>query len=600
MCDSTDALSNTLISALSTDLHVSGWRPEMADNPTAFYYAGRQIQNSLLKKWVGDAFDEKAADAAALELWLQCNSRCTETFRYNTATTYWRLFDRARKRVSDIANYIHAPMTLESLQEEFSLGSGSNVLSEDTNIYQKLYSGRVTCSTNVVLQRSYDEYINSDTNSRRAENQRQIWFGPIVIVKGNKLSFVRKTRKISRVICTEPTVNMLYQQAIDKKLRAFIKNEFSINLNHQQEVNRRLAIQGSIDGSLCTIDCSSFSDTISVSFVRWFFGLIDAQLPDILGMCRSRYTELPSGDFVHLNMFSSMGNGYTFSLQTLILAALTEAAYELCGLPFNSHTYGVNGDDLIVNRKVYELMLNVLTDCGFIPNPDKSFNEGKFRESCGVDAFNGFNVRGLYLTSLNTQQECYVALNNIVDWTARTGISLLNLHRLIMDILKALQWAAIKAERVFEDRMFYIPLSGNPDSGLRVPWGYYILECGAHYGADENSDTVYGWFAKCMKTKLHKVPRFGIKVRYIKTAGHPTRISRVIDNPFGILLAGLQYNIGLGVVHRQRCTSYELKEIKFFEWNRRLWDQPENTLAVSDMDYMLSCDIYYPIRSLAP
>jgi len=88
-----------------------------------------------------------------------------------------------------------------------------------------------------------------------------------------------------------------------------------------------------------------------------------------------------------------MGNGFTFELLTTCICAIVHGATGL--LP--GKDFWVFGDDLIVPIDKNEEAVKALVEFGFIPNREKSFAEGSFRESCGGDFFCGINVRPKYI-----------------------------------------------------------------------------------------------------------------------------------------------------------------------------------------------------------
>lgn len=65
----------------------------------------------------------------------------------------------------------------------------------------------------------------------------------------------------------------------------------------------------------------------------------------------------------------------------------------------------VYGDDVIVPAEYAERAIVVLESFGLKVNRDKSYTRGLFRESCGVDAFNGFNVTPLRLRTVWTRHQ---------------------------------------------------------------------------------------------------------------------------------------------------------------------------------------------------
>jgi hypothetical protein len=92
--------------------------------------------------------------------------------------------------------------------------------------------------------------------------------------------------------------------------------------------------------------------------------------------------------------FSSMGNAYTFELETLIFYSLAYACCEVLGIkPVTGVNLSVYGDDVIIPQDAFDLFSEVSVACGFKLNDEKSFREGEFFESCGHDYFSGYLVR---------------------------------------------------------------------------------------------------------------------------------------------------------------------------------------------------------------
>lgn len=207
----------------------------------------------------------------------------------------------------------------------------------------------------------------------------------VKVVKGGKYTQVPKSSKTNRNIETQPSINLFLQLAFGEVMRRRLRS-VGINLD-DQSANQRAAHKGSVTGQLATIDLSNASDSISA-------GVVAALLPPrwyaALNLIRTRRM-YDSGVWTELHRFSSMGNGYTFELETLLFLSLCKA---VCG---NSATVLVYGDDIIVPSRDYDKVCQVLKWFGFTPNPRKSFGTGLFRESCGKDYFNGILVRPFYL-----------------------------------------------------------------------------------------------------------------------------------------------------------------------------------------------------------
>jgi hypothetical protein len=207
-------------------------------------------------------------------------------------------------------------------------------------------------------------------------------------VPGNVLFTVPKTTEIDRCACKEPDLNMYIQKGLGNEIRRCLKR-VGIDLRDQSR-NRDLAREGSLHGHLATIDLSSASDSIS-------YGLVQALLPPIwfslLADSRSPVTVI-DGE-VHKNeMFSSMGNGFTFELESLLFYAIARATAYFRGV---SGVISVYGDDIIVPTDLAEDLVHCLSFLGFETNVSKSFWSGDFRESCGGHYVSGYDITPFYV-----------------------------------------------------------------------------------------------------------------------------------------------------------------------------------------------------------
>lgn len=275
----------------------------------------------------------------------------------------------------------------------FRFGPGNVVgLSNDTDVSDKLHSS-LTGTANVMEQLGSLEALCPGWFSHRSDkvytSLYDYAFTDMKTVGGSKLGFVPKTAKTDRAICTEPLLNSFVQLGIGDHIANCLRRA-GCNIRDQKR-NQQLAKVGSLTGSLATIDLSAASDTISSSVV---LDLLPLPWFDLLNNCRSPSYTYQGGSY-SFNKFSSMGNGFTFPLETLIFLAVSRA---VC-VHLNVDTRDVNayGDDIIVPTAAVELLVKVLSFLGFSVNESKSFSSGPFRESCGEDWFLGVSVRPLFL-----------------------------------------------------------------------------------------------------------------------------------------------------------------------------------------------------------
>lgn len=234
---------------------------------------------------------------------------------------------------------------------------------------------------------------------------------PLVVCQGNKVVTVPKNAKTDRVIAIEPCMNIFIQKGIGGVIRRRLR-KVGINLNDQSK-NQELARAGSIDDDLVTIDLSSASDTISYEVVK---ALLPPDWFDALCACRSEKGVLPSGEVVLYRKFSSMGNGFTFELESLIFWAICSAVRSLNGE--SDRRLAIYGDDIIVPTGMAAELVTMLQFFGFTVNTKKSHLSGPFRESCGKHFFLGDDVTPIYVRESVDSYPRYIWLcNQLKRWS---------------------------------------------------------------------------------------------------------------------------------------------------------------------------------------
>lgn len=234
-----------------------------------------------------------------------------------------------------------------------------------------------------------------------------LWF---TIVPGNKVVTVPKNSKTDRTIAIEPTMNMYIQKGIGGMIRQRLR-KVGVDLNDQRP-NQVLAQKGSLTGQLATVDLSSASDSVS-----WY--LVQELLPPdwtaAIELCRSPRGVLPSGTLHEYLKVSSMGNGFTFELESLIFWALCRSVVEYMKL--SDQTVGVYGDDLVIPTDAFKLASRCLSLIGFSVNLKKTHTSGNFRESCGKHYSHGSDVSPFYIReNIDSPDRSTLIANLIRNW----------------------------------------------------------------------------------------------------------------------------------------------------------------------------------------
>jgi hypothetical protein len=327
--------------------------------------------------------------------------------------------------------------TLGEIFQEGRTGPGSSLKANGQSFYQKLFTSPLT-TTSFHLYSHYVQALRSLPAWAAANDLRSRTYGELVVGE-SRLSFVPKTDKIARTICTEPSLNMFYQLGLGRLIERKLRQVYGIDLEIQPNRNRRLTRIGSLDGSFSTIDLSSASDNFSYTLLKWLLRPNSAGRNAIEAL-RTPRTRLPSGETLELHMVSTMGNGFTFPLQTLLFTCAVVSVYQTFSIkPRNrpdTQNFAVFGDDIVVRTETFNRLCRLLELLGFQVNGDKSFSEGFFRESCGSDYFLGRNVRGVYLKDLTTQQDRYSAINRLNEWSSNSGIPLPNTVQYLLRTVK--------------------------------------------------------------------------------------------------------------------------------------------------------------------
>jgi hypothetical protein len=218
---------------------------------------------------------------------------------------------------------------------------------------------------------------------------------------------VPKTLKTPRIIAIEPTCMQFTQQALAESIVQKLEcREIDGNKRRNlaygfvgfsdQNPNREMARIGSRDKTLATLDMSEASDRVSNQHVvsllkRW---------PHLLGAIqatRSTKADVPGHGIIPLSKFASMGSALCFPIEAMVFATLV-----FVGIQMQHNTQltradvlrlrgqvRVYGDDIIIPVNCVGSVIHVLESFGLKVNKDKSFWNGKFRESCGGDYYDG-------------------------------------------------------------------------------------------------------------------------------------------------------------------------------------------------------------------
>jgi len=267
---------------------------------------------------------------------------------------------------------------LSELKIGFGPGASATVRKRTTPRFK--LDAEPTCSKE--LATIIESIVATDTPAYWAAHNSQY-----KVVPGS-LSSVNKNAKTKRTILMEPTVNTPYQKGVGEYMKERLYDA-GCDL-YDQTRNQQLALLGSLTDDLVTVDVRNASNTQALLMVyhscpeTWF---------DLLWSLRTGTVKYKGREH-ELEMFSSMGNGFTFELESLIFYAIALVVCERNNA--DTALVSVYGDDIIVPSTCYKDLVMALKFYGFEVNNDKSYSQGPFRESCGADYFLGTNIRPFY------------------------------------------------------------------------------------------------------------------------------------------------------------------------------------------------------------
>lgn len=548
---SDECLTKNLLRDLSPiiDTSLTTWAVDSTPEQVACY----RLKESLTKKLCQTRNPSTSACAKALEKFEAVNKRMGSwELRFNHD---WEaeLFTEFKNEVSDFwfGHPAHSSPVFSdylSIFERGRVGPGASLLANGNDLYTKLFASPLSATK--TLPDIWETCIVRNPQFLEAYCHPAAVFD-IQEVSHNKLSFVNKTSQIARVICTEPTINMWFQLGLGAAIEERLARRYNVafgprgtlkEVPPQPDVNRRLATLGSKRDHLVTIDLESASDSMSLRMLEC---VLPKNFMAILLKLRCPSSRLPDGRVVPLNMVSTMGNGFTFPLQTAIFSAACIATYRYLrkqGIDVKPITRGdvddrnfaVFGDDIIVDKRVARHLIQLLKILGFVVNSDKTFLEGPFRESCGVDAFLGTDVRPFYLKRLLTLQDAFVAINGLNLWSSKTGVALRHTVQYIIECFPSI----IRCP---------VPLDEDDSAGLHTP--RELL--------DTRGKFVKGSFG--ILRYIASVPAF-CGYRVSKDGDAFGRGGPEVFNPHGLWLAYLYGSVrGYRVSIRQQETRYITK-----------------------------------------
>jgi len=217
-----------------------------------------------------------------------------------------------------------------------------------------------------------------------------------------KVISVPKTLKTPRIIAMEPAAMMYCQQSLLRPILDAIRGVDYLDSMlgfTDQEPNQLMAREGSRSRELATLDLSEASDRVSNQLVRLLIGGYGS-LSAAVDACRSRKADVPGHGVLRLAKFASMGSALCFPFEAMIFLVIVllgiqrsrNTSLSLKDIKSLRGSVRIYGDDIIVPVADVQPVVDMLHTFGCKVNISKSFWTGKFRESCGKEYYDDFDV----------------------------------------------------------------------------------------------------------------------------------------------------------------------------------------------------------------
>lgn len=253
---------------------------------------------------------------------------------------------------------------------------------------------------------------------------------------GARASCVPKNNEKSRFINIETTFGCLLQRIDAKCIRDVLRiqlNDLDVVIEDPtlgisydaQEIHRRMIA----DSDYATVDFSNASDSVRLDVVS---GMFPKHIVSLLERHRSEEVLFPDGPWAPAKL-SSMGNGFTFEVMTVLLLSIARQL---------DPTARVYGDDVIIHNDVVDQFISVCSLISFQTNLDKTFVRSNFRESCGSFFHDDFGYIVCYdIHASETYQDVVTSHNKLYDILERSPIS-----QPLRDVIQA---AVVKLSSLF-------------------------------------------------------------------------------------------------------------------------------------------------------
>jgi hypothetical protein len=362
-----------------------------------FFEVDREVRPSTLN-WGDDCMDFSRLDDLSFDhLAYNENSSGETGFPATSDSARQRTFARALHFVCDIVATQFGVFSHDSHRARHGPGAVSDLKADVTKYSFPSWSDKLDQVFPYADLAFIDHMHWVDESDRPCINHEQ----------PSRLLMVPKTAKGPRLIASESVSHQWCQQIILAYLNHGIQNSIlksCISLKDQNP-SRDMVLKASHNRSHATIDLSAASDRVSCWFVERAFRRNKSLLRALhASRTRSIINGTSIGEWTTesfaLAKFSTMGSACTFPIQSILFAMVCIATllseenhnWTLHRVRKISRTVRVFGDDIIIPTDHFDAVCRNLSVLGLKVNDTKSFSEGHFRESCGMDAWGGFDI----------------------------------------------------------------------------------------------------------------------------------------------------------------------------------------------------------------
>jgi len=398
--------------------------PDFNQSPSRF--RDQYLLKEVLRKYPGfDLGIDTEAVAIQGLLDQECRNsetnRRIETLSRGFSPRVWQILEVARCKIEDILGEFDPAVFVEGCR--FGPRATSRIRG-NTGLSLKL-SGKphVTFSAALAAHRLIGRMpLWAKAIGWKASNP----LAALEICDHDVITCVTKNALTGRTVAPQPCMNSYMDLGVGRGMRIKL---YAAGVNLQrQSINQNLARRGSIDGTVATVDVANASNSVVRLLVWLLIGDRNRtrdrswQWYEVMDMLRTEQG-LIDGVMHSYELFSSMGNGYTFELETLIFYVLSCSVCASLGLPEDQ--VSCYGDDIVIPSDAVPLLREVFDSVGFRLNMSKSFwntSGPLFRESCGKHYLNGVDVTPFYVDGdIDCPSQQILLANNLLRWASLPG-----------------------------------------------------------------------------------------------------------------------------------------------------------------------------------